>query len=202
MRKKLIALACLVFVAGLLIGSISLRDDIANNQYKTYQVDANIVHAYFKVYNISAESGIGYNSLVSYVFVLNLTNPSDITLRLSELILSSASIIDLHRYFSDVSSDYYFYPHTSTLVAFSDTGGGVDAKQLELGGNGPSFTMAVGFSATQGRGGGSALTSSQLPLEKISADEFVYGSTFKAGSYFVFNNQNLRIDRVNVSRIG
>ncbi|MCW4002986.1 MAG: hypothetical protein NWE95_03620 [Candidatus Bathyarchaeota archaeon] len=191
MKKKFIALACLVFAAGLVLGSIFFYGEFTGRQYKIYPIEANIVHAYFNAYNTNAESGIGYTTLVSYVFVLNVTNPTDTTLRLSELFISSTNLLHLRRDFPDVSSDYYFYPHTSRLVVFRDTTSGIGVSKLELGYI--DYIMTVGFSPTEGRGSGSVLVSDQLSLRNISQNEYVYGATFKTGSYFTFNNENIGI---------
>lgn len=192
-NKKLVAFASMVFVVGLVLSTFALRQDFSSRQYKTYPVQAEIVHAYFKVYNASADSGIGNSMLISYVFVLNLTNPSDSTLKISEVMLSSAGLFHFRRDFGEGNSQYYFYPHTSRLVAFSQTDGtyGIGVKELES--LNPLYILTVGFSATEGRGGGSALQQSQLPLRNIGQDEFVYGATYKAGLYFFFSNENIDI---------
>ncbi len=194
MQKKLIVLTCVLFVAGLLVGLIVFQSDFASRQWKSYPVEANIVHAYFKVFNVTEDSGIGYATMVSYVFVLNITNLSDTTLRLSRFTLSCASVFHYTRDFSDQVSDYFFSPHASRLAGFSQTGGTskLGLEELEL--RNLVVYGGVMFLAIEERGGGTALISTQLPLEKISQDEFVYGTTFKEGSYFFFSNENIRLN--------
>jgi hypothetical protein len=192
-QKKLIVLTWIFFIVGLLVGLIAFQNDLASRQWKSYPVEAEIVHAYFKVFNVTEDSGIGYATMISYVFVLNITNLSDTTLRLSKFRLDCASVFYYLQDFSDQVSDYFFSPHTSRLVGFSQTGGTSELglKELEL--RNLVLVGYIDFSPTEGRGGGGGSVSRQLPLEKISQDEFVYGTTFKAGSYFFFSNENIML---------
>ena len=193
-NKKLVAFASIVFVVGLVLGTVALRPDFSSNQYKTYPVQAEIVHAYFKTYNTSADSGLSNTMMVSYVFVLNVTNLSDTKLSISQVLLDCANLFHYTLDYRQGSNDYWFYPHTSRLIAVSQTSGlnSLGLEMLESKG-GPVFILAVGLSPSEGRGGGSSLSQPQLHLHKVSADEYVYGSTFKEGSYFSYDNWALNI---------
>lgn len=185
MNRQFIALICVALVVGLLIGLISFRSYLTTSrQYVSYPVEWEIVHAYFKVFNVTKESGIGHSMMISYVFVLNITNLSDAALRLGHVYISSASVFHYQQYFGDQVNDYNFYPHTSRLVAISQTDGTSGLGMTELEWQRLDYTMIVSLSAIEGRGGGGSANSGQLPLQKISQDEFVYGTTFKPGSYF------------------
>ena len=193
-NKKLVAFASIVFAVGLLLGTVVLRPDFSSNQYKTYPVQAEIMHAYFKTYNTSADSGLSNTMMVSYVFVLNVTNLSDTKLSISQVLLDCANLFHYTLNYRQGSNDYWFYPHTSRLIAVSQTSG-LNSFGLEIlnSGGGPVFIFAVGLTPSEGRGGGSSASEPQLHLHKVSADEYVYGSTFKDGSYFSFDNWALDI---------
>jgi len=126
-NKKLVTLACIIFVVGLLIGIISLNVDFKNYgaRGKEYPVEVNIVYAYFKVFNTSADSGIAYNQLATYILVLNVTNPSDTTLRLTDARITgyTSGGVDSFSYDRsfDESNKYDFYSGLSSLIAFSQT---------------------------------------------------------------------------------
>jgi len=77
--------ACIVFTVELMVGSLALKPDLSDRQYKVYPIKVDIVHAYFKIYNASADSGLRNNIMASYVLALNITNPTDMTLRLGEV---------------------------------------------------------------------------------------------------------------------
>jgi hypothetical protein len=198
MLKKYIVLACVLFISGQLIGLIAFQNDFTSRQWTSYPVEADIVHAYFKVFNVTPSSGIGYSTMISYVIVLNITNLSDATLKLSEFRLDCASVFNYQRDFSGDVSDYFFSPHSSRLVGFSQTGGmsGLGLEELEK-----RNLVLVGYvdlSPIEGKGGGGGGISRQLPLEKISGDEFVYSTTFNENSYFFFSNENIKLSYENL----
>ena len=193
LNKKFIALVCIALAAGLLIGLISFRGYfISSREYISYPVEFEIVHAYFKVFNVTRDSGIGYSRMVSYVIVLNITNLSDAALTLGELQLSSG-LFHYVQYFSDHVSENVFYPHTSRFAAFSQTGSISAEGRQALEWQTLDYGIILYFSATEGRGGAGGAFSRQMSLKKISQDEFVYGSTFKPGSYLFFNNEGINI---------
>ncbi len=204
-RKKLIALICIVFAIGLLSGVLAFRNDLTS--YKSVPLESDIVQAYFKVYNVTQDSGIGFGKMVSYVIVLNITNPSDTVVSLSSLRMALAqsgtrtrssvslnSIFSYERDFSDRNTDHFIYPHTSRLIPFSQTGFmpeiGLDFLNQQ---HNALFYADLSCVSTEGRGGGDAIIFKQIPLNTVSPDEFVYGTTFSAGNYFFFNDYNLGI---------
>jgi hypothetical protein len=75
-RKSLIASVCAILIAGLLIGIIFFQNHTSTSTVNE-GVQADVVHAYIKVYDVNQDSGIGYGKLASYVVVLNITNPLD-----------------------------------------------------------------------------------------------------------------------------
>jgi hypothetical protein len=194
-NKVLVVLVCVVFILGLIVGLRVLQSDFPTPR-QTVPIEANLIHAYFKIYNVSAGSGVGSSSLVSYVVILNITNPSDTPLRLSEVRILS-SIVDYHRDFG-TSNDYYWSAHSSRQVAFSQTGPLSGTDSFKFGRF--DFIATVGLMVTQGRGGGSTVISeNSLPLKTIGQDEYVYGSTFGNGTYFDFDDQGISIGHSSVS---
>ena len=187
-NRKLIIFACVVFVVGLILGSFALRPDLSSRQYKVYPVQADIVHAYFKIYNSSASSGMGYDVMLSYVFVLNITNPSDMTLKLGEIYFSSEGLVSFHRDFSGFNAGQFFEPNTSRLIALSDSSGTHGGSYGQLDKLHLMANLIVGLLPKEGRGDATSITNPDLTLQKISADEYVYGSTFKEGSYLIFGH--------------
>ena len=194
-NKVLVVLVCVVLILGLIVGLRVLQSDFPTPR-QTVPIEANLIHAYFKIYNVSAGSGVGSSSLVSYVVILNITNPSDTPLRLSEVRILS-SIVDYHRDFG-TSNDYYWSAHSSRQVAFSQTGPLSGTDSLKFGRF--DFIATVGLMVTEGRGGGSTVISeNSLPLKTIGQDEYVYGSTFGNGTYFDFDDQGISIGHSSVS---
>ncbi len=203
--KKLIVLISIVFAVGLLVGIVSFRNDLSS--FKSFQVESDIVQAYFKVYNVTQDSGVGFGKMVSYVVVLNITNPSDSVVSLSSLRMALAqngtrtgssvslnSIFSYERDFSDRNTDHFIYPHSSRLIPFSQTGFmpeiGLDFLNQQ---HEALFYADLSCSSTEWRGGGEAIIFKQIPLNTVSSDEFVYGTTFSEGNYFFFNDYNLGI---------
>lgn len=193
-NKVLVVLICVVFILGLVVGLRVLQSDFPAPR-QNVPIEADLVHAYFKIYNVSAESGVGSASLVSYVVILNITNPTDTPLRLSEVMIIS-SIVDYHRDFG-ISNDYYWSAHSSRQVAFSQTGplSGTDALKFGR----FDFIATVGLTVTEGRGGGSTIISkNSLPLTNIGQGEYIYGSTYGKGNYFDFDDEGISIGQLNL----
>lgn len=196
-NKKLVTLSCVVFVVGLLIGILTLNSDIQNfnGKAKTYPVDAHLVYAYFKVFNASANSGIAYNQLVTYILVLNITNPSDTTLLLRGVKireLGNAGAFDYEHDFSD-SQKYAFNSNTSTLVAFSQTSGVTPLYNYPSPfRNQSGFTgvISAAFYSEKGNGGADVTNKFEIQITSVSPDEYVFGAAFNQDSLLYFTNQH------------
>jgi hypothetical protein len=203
-NKKIVTLTCIVFVVGLLIGLVSLNADITRISDKEYPVEVNLVSAYFKVFNTSADSGIAYKNLLSYILVLNVTNPSDTTLRLSDIQIRTygTNIFSYERNFPAINT-YNFNSNSSNLIAFSQTTG-LDALSVE-----PfhfsSFmigcSVSASFTPVQGGGRGGDINSADITVTRISEDEFVYG-TFNQTSVVFQSNDGLISAWSTTGRIG
>jgi hypothetical protein len=191
-NKKLATLACIVFAVGLIIGLLSLNTDLRNYSKKEYPVEANLIYAYFKVYNTSADSGIAYNRLLSYVLVLNVTNPSDTTLRLSNIRIdtSGTNIFSYERAFSAIDK-YNFNANTSHLIDLSQTSGldNLSGEPFTFPSFQIGFTVAATFTPEEGNGHGGDVSDVQAVITRISQDEYVYG-TFNQSIPIIFSNDN------------
>ena len=191
-NKRLIMVACVVFAVGIIVGSLAFRSDLSSNVHQTYPVDAKIVQAYFKEFNTSSDSGVGYKTLLSYIFVINLTNPSETTLRLSNIRIDEAGNTFSYQRDFPKSNAYWIEPHTSKLVAFSQTEGldSFHAQPFNFSSFQLPVTLVANVVPTEGNGNGGVVTSITMTLQKISADEFIYGTTFNNSSNFIFNSGN------------
>ena len=129
--KKFIVLIFLAIISGLLVGLLSFRDEFEVSAPKFY-AEVNIIHAYFQVLNVSRDSGIGPERMVSYVIVLNITNPTEEIFEIRELwmwfgnreeswntVSFTNNVVSYYNDFESGHSDYYWHPGDSRLVAFS-----------------------------------------------------------------------------------
>lgn len=181
-----IVFTCIMFIAGLSVGSVFFIGELQPNT--TYPIEGRIVYAYFKVSNMSLDSGIGYEKILSYVIVANITNISDATLRITQARIDEINhIISYRSDFTD-NEDYLFDPNSSRLIAFSKVSGlsGLSLEAFE-GSNQLTTTLAVSFSPTEGKGHGGVLSKTSFTLRSISADEYVY-SEVNQTSYYLFGD--------------
>lgn len=200
-RKLLVASVSAIIIAGFLIGIFLAQNNTSLSTAN--EVQADVVHAYIKVFDVNQNSGIGYGKLASYVVVLNITNQLDSKWRLSGLTMSIAengskngtsvqlsSILNSQRDFSDHNTEYYWEPHTSKLVAFSQTGF-MPERGLEVLNRNILLYADVSGAVVDGKGGSSAMIFEYLPMNNLGNEEFVYGSTFGPGNYFFFDDYSI-----------
>ncbi len=191
-KRKLIIIICTAFIVGILIGFVSFQSDFGTmtNADTSYPIDATLVQAYFKVYNTSEASGVAFRSILSYVFVVNITNPSDATLRLTDIQIfqTNLEVFSYQRTFSE-SNAYWFYPHTSKLVAFTENMGLTESNIGGLNAHPFQYHLGASFASAEGTGHAESLKLNQeMQLKSISSGEYIYGSTFGNETYFRFIN--------------
>ncbi len=207
LKKTFVLLVCVALSVGLFIGFVFFQRDIVNSTYKSYSVDADLVQAYFHVFNASQASGANYGKMAAYILVFNITNPSDQTMLIHQLRITlaengsrdgfsfsfSGGTINLQRDFASDNMDNYWYPHTSRIVAFSATAG-VTNLDLDVfrAGKGVFFSLLYfNLEEGKGRGGGSAIIYKDISLQSLGNDEYVYGDMFGPGHYYSFNDESI-----------
>ena len=200
MNKKFIALVCAALAVGLLIGVISFQNDLSG-AHNSYSVEANLVQAYFHVFNASRDAPVNYDTLVSYVLIFNITNPSSQTLKIHRLQITLAKegskngtsysfgggSVNYNREFADDNTANYWYPETSRIVGFSGTSGvtGLDVSIFEQGQG--IFFARILFSLETVRVGGSTTIFENITLNSLGNQEYMYGDMFGPGHYFMFD---------------
>lgn len=188
--NRLYILICMGFIAGLVVGLISFHSDFSQklNVDKNYPVDINLVQAYFKAYNTTTNSAVGYHTIISYVLVLNVTNPSNITLRLTNLQIDETNhVFSYWRSFSN-NDAYCFYPNSTQLVAFTDNSGLTGLAHEAFNFHNLEYILAASFTSVGEQGIAGVVKEVDLPLKDIGAGEYIYGEHFGGGSYFTFIN--------------
>ena len=191
MKKLIIALICISFLIGLSFGVLTLRDNLIVKS-NVYPVSVTVEQVYFSVSNASSGSGMENNSLLSYVFVLNITNLSKTTLRLSSLrIAEIEGVFSYDRDFQS-SNEFWFYPNSSRLVAFSQLTVLSDQTEMILSHQNLSYILSSYFVATDRTGHASVSHEDQMSLRKISSNEYVFGH-FGESSAFIFSDQGIDI---------
>lgn len=205
LNKKFIALVCLALATGLVVGLVSFRDEF--EVWSSYTAEVDVVHVYFHVLNVSQDSGIGFERIVAYIVVLNITNPTGKIFELRELRMSfganeSNLVMSYYRDFESGHSDYYWQPGSSRLVAFSATSGIADWGMKVLNSHEGYFSVDLLTGGLGEQGNVRATSSKKLQLKALGDNEFVYGTEFKAGNYFVFLGDPLDIIEYGNGRVG
>jgi hypothetical protein len=206
--KKFIILICLALISGLLVGLLSFRDELEVSAPKFY-AEVNIIYAYFQVLNISRDSGIGSERMVSYIIVLNVTNPTEEIFEIRELwmwfgnkeeswntVSFTNNVVSYYNDFESGHSNYYWHPNESRLVAFSLTesigDGGVELlNALEGDFDLNLYTAGLGEPATPDYM--VSRISQKLQLKTSNNNEFVFGDYFNAHRQFGFSSKDIDI---------
>ena len=203
--KKFIVLICLALVSGLLVGLLSFRNEFEVSAPKFY-AEINILHAYFNLLNVSRDSGIFYEKMLSSVIVLNITNPTEEAFEIRELRMNFGNkeetrntvsfanvVLSYYNDFESGISDYIWNPTASRLVAFSLTNAIEDGGMEVLNAQEGDFSLEL-FHSRLGESEYSRVTISQkLQLKALNSCEFVYGDYFKADTQFGFDSSMIDI---------
>jgi hypothetical protein len=207
--KRFIVLLCLALVSGLLVGLLPFRDEFEVSAPKFY-AEVNIVHAYFQVLNVSRDSGVFSERMVSYVIVLNITNPTEKIFEIRELwmwfgnreeapfhtVSFTNLVVSYYNDFESGHSIYYWHPSESRLVAFSMTEA-IDDGGLELlkshEGDFELHLCTAGLGEQTTSAYESSTISQKLQLKTLNDNEFVYGDYFNADRQFGFDSRSLDI---------
>jgi hypothetical protein len=206
--KRFIVFVCLALVSGLMVGLLSFRDEFEVLAPKFY-AEVNIIYAYFQILNVSRDSGIFYEKMVSSVVVLNITNPTEKIFEIRELQMWFGNKIEsgntvgftdmVASYYNDFESGhstYYWHPGESRLVAFSLTNavqdGGINILNAhEIGFSLELYTAGLGEPPTPDYM--ISRITEKLQLKTLNENEFVYGDYFNADRQFGFDNSMIDI---------
>jgi hypothetical protein len=173
-----------------------------------YSIEGELVYAYLKTYTVSEDvDGIGNRKLVSYVLVLNITNPNDVPVYLKRAqvdlmenavqvgtsVSGTNSIIRYTSSLPDNDFSYYWAPHSSRFVAFTATGelSGMALDALQLG-KGYFLVKVDGRTETDSHVGGD-LNLEEVPLEVMDNDEYVFNTAFRDNYRFRFWNDDINL---------
>ena len=206
LNKQFTMLATFALLAGLLVGIVPFRNEFSVLQ--SYPLEVDVVYSYFRTFKVSEHaSGLRNQDLVAYVIVLNITNPTNERVRITHLGIHFAetasrlsqggvemtnTAVNYERDFSEGFMDYYWYPNSSRLVAFSATD---ELSNLGMAAlrehKGYFYILLDAKTQDNAYAGGSVIK--QVTLETPSDCEFVYNSIFKENERFHFSNYDLGI---------
>ena len=206
--KRFIILICLALVSGLLVGLLSFRDEFEVAAPEFY-AEVNIIHAYFQVLNVSRDSGIFSERMVSSVVVLNITNPTETIFEIRELWMRFGNreeswntvsftniVVSYYNDFESGHSIYSWHPGESRIVAFSLTNavedGGIkilNAHEIDV--SLDLYTAGLGEPPTPDYM--ASRISQELQLKALNNNEFVYGDYFNADVQFGFDSKYIDI---------
>lgn len=204
LNKQFTILATFALLAGLLVGIVPFRNEFSVSQ--SYPLEVDVVYAYFRTFKVSEyASGLRNQDLVAYVFVLNVTNPTSeiIIIKFLEIHFAETACrfygggvemrntaVNYQREFYG-SMDYFWYPNSSRIVAFSGTGELSNLGMAVLNARRGYFYASLGGATEKGHAEGSIIK--MVLLDNPSIGEFVYNSVFKENERFHFSNYDIDI---------
>lgn len=193
-------------IAGLLVGMVPFYQEFS--LLSTYTINVDVVYAYFKTFDVSEDvTALANSHLISYVFVLNITNPTGETVRIKDLgidfaqtatqnisgVYTENTIIRYTQTFAEHKMEYYWPPNSSKLAAFTAT---AEISSMAFAalrqGEGYFLTRLAGRTPADAQAS-SSLALKEATLEIINDDEFVYNITFPENYRFHFRNDELGI---------
>lgn len=203
-NKKVLVLVVVVIAV---IQSVAVGFAFWELAQKDYSIEGDIVYAYFKTYNASeGVEGIGNRNLVSYVLVLNITNPNDEPITLKSVLVeltenatqtgtsvsSTNGMIRYKDYLFPYGSNY-ISPQSSTFAAFTATGElsnmALDALKL---GKGYFIVNVQGYSK-EDQYFGNGINLKEVTLEITDNNEYVFNTAFRDNYRFHFRNDGINI---------
>ena len=202
-NKRVIVFVVVALTAALIVTFGSVFSNVSKEQYS---IEGNLVYAYLKTYDVSEGiDGIGNGNFVSYVLVVNITNPNDVPIYLKGVLVNlmenatqvgtsvsgTNSIIRYTSSFGYNDMSYYWAPHSSRFVAFTATGevSGIALDALKLG-KGYFLVKVDGRTETDSYVG-SGLNLKEVTLEITSNDEYVFNTAFTNNYRFHFRNDGI-----------
>jgi len=136
MMKSFVPYGILMLVLGSAVAALPLQSNFS--LLDRYQIEVDVVYVYLKTFEINENaSGLGRMQMLSYVVVLNVTNPTgkgiwmrDVTIRLAKSgsvqlhsngtgVRIVNGIVRCYRYLPQGDFSYFWYPNSSMMIAFS-----------------------------------------------------------------------------------
>jgi len=204
LNKKIVGSVVILVTILLIISVVNSPFSVDCND-KNYLLNSEIVFAYFKPYETSRNSTVfSSNTLISYVFVLNVTNPNNETVLLDNLLVafhdfavkdrnSVSGTTEIIRYcdtFGSNDLDYLLPSKSSRLMAFTGTS---EISSLELTGikNGTIFSsMTMNGNVKENAHVGTGLLFKEMSFDMIHESEWIYNTVFPADQQFSFRNDS------------
>ena len=132
--KGVVPYGILMLVLGSVVAVLPLQSNFS--LLNKYQIEVDVVYVYLKTFEVDENaSGLWRVKMLSYVVILNVTNPTDKTIRMRDIdiglagagsvtkkdngITATNSIVRTYRYFPQDSFEYFWQPYSSQLVVFS-----------------------------------------------------------------------------------
>lgn len=186
----------LALVLGLLTGTLALSQNFA--LLKQYRVEADLGYAYFKILEVSENASSSLReTLISYIFILNITNPTSEVIKTSGVYIGLAEkvsrigeqeagismengIISFYRSFS-----HYWYPNRTKLIAITGVVAVPSMGLMALQQGNCSVVFEVEGRAQEGARASSGYIIKQVQLSILNSQEYVYKG--------IFTNQRFRL---------
>lgn len=190
MMARFYALGIAVLLLGSVVGTVSLQSNFA--LLEKYQINAEINYVFFNIGGANSTiSSLEHLDLLTYIMILNITNPSNKTILLQDAQIDIAtnvnasysgvtitdSLVSCYRYFSQNDTSYMIQPHASKLLLFS----GVIETNPKLFGSSLGTSPVSYYVDVQGHSleGGYASTtpsSKTIQLTIVNQTEYVYST--------------------------
>ncbi len=188
--KKLVSLSVLSLIIGLSVAALSLQSNF--QLLNTYRLEAEIVYVYLNLFKVDeAVSGLGRRYMLSYVVVINVTNPSnhliemqDIDIRIAEDVQLTANqtgftahngFVSFSRYLPQGDFSYFWQPNRTIPLVFSGVHETANDLVIWLEDSVDSLIEIRGR-ADDGGYATSGFVVKTLQLEQVNPHEFVYNN--------------------------
>ena len=188
--KKLVPLSILSLIIGLSVAALPLQSNF--HLLNTYRLEAEIVYVFLNLFKVDeAVSGLGQLYMLSYVVVVNVTNPSnhlikmqDIDILIAEDVQLTAnqtgytavnSIVSFSRSFPQNDFGYFWQPNRTIPLVFSGVRETAESCVLWLEDSVDSLFEIRGR-ADDGGYTTSSFFVKTVQLEQVNPHEFVYNN--------------------------
>ncbi|MCJ7634976.1 hypothetical protein MUP77_21625 [Candidatus Bathyarchaeota archaeon] len=190
MMRRIVLFGVLALLLGSLVAALALRQDFS--LLEKYEVKADIVYVYLKLLETGENaSGLWRMPMVSYIVVLNVTNPTDRTVRMTDVDFALAELVEtgehgasisnpivrFYRYLPQDHISYFWYPKNSKLVVFSGVReftsyGNQELMQTAI----FDSLLEIGGRTSEGAYSSSSYVTKRIQLVVVDPYEYVYNT--------------------------